>query len=333
MKILGISNPGFTGVSVATKAIVTDYYPVPHLDQRVQVQNIVSMILRFDPDVLVIGGWSRGYSELVGILSKQRRFPVMTVYHSTPFHGSHFGDQLYIPEIEYAQDQGHIDVMGWVHPQTAMFYRTVKRRAATFVPHFFKPQPLVEKKPEFTIGVLGGNSWWKNSEGAVNVVRDFVRRNPGTKIVSTATYNKTHHEFMAIVNSCSVIVHLSHLECYSNIIQEAWARGVPAIVSPANKGLFKSPVVDPELQEQMMENFMLDDGIDPMQLYSKLNWIRGDIETQSKFIHEFYKVFQKSSVVYLSNVFKELGEAYKFKDYSEFLPVPARSQEPLQGHR
>ena len=70
MRILGISNPNFLGVTIATQAICTDWLPAPHMNSPYEWQKLSSEIFHKGPDVVVVGGWSRGYLNLLQDLKR-----------------------------------------------------------------------------------------------------------------------------------------------------------------------------------------------------------------------------------------------------------------------
>lgn len=138
MKILGISNPSFIGVSNATKAHCTDWYGVPAVTVPGQAQNIAEAAFHYRPDLMIIGGWSPGYDSMLRELKRTRNFPILGIYHSTVFHGETFADDINWVSFEKSYRDGLMDLIGFVQPQTAEYYQKVRNSFAVFVPHSFK---------------------------------------------------------------------------------------------------------------------------------------------------------------------------------------------------
>lgn len=313
MKILGLSNPQFQGVTVATKAIVTDYCGVGHIDNSISAPNIAREILNFNPDVLVVGGWSRGYDVLMAQISRLRKFPVVNVFHGTVFHGDYFGAEGFLTAIDSAYDKGHIDYRAYVHPQSVEYERFVRGRPTVWIPHYFPHLKRKKQDPIFRIGILGGaDSWYKNGAGAITVAKEFCRQNKNCELVMNYKYDRRREDFLQILNSCSVLIHPSHLECYSNTVQEAWSRGIPVILSRANRGLTHSPLLEhKEIENTPVSACLLEDAIDPMELYEAIDNVREGWEDISCATHELHQKITKRAESYTSKVFKTMTEIYK----------------------
>lgn len=313
MRILGISNPTFVGVTVATKAVTTDYYPLLPLDNPAKAPNIANAIARWKPDVLVIGGWSAGYRSIVEELRRIRTFPILSIYHSTLFHGRFFGDEKYIPEIEKLLHTGLIDYMAYVHPDQVRFEQVVKKRLRLWVPHSFKMERQITPPKEFTIGILGGTgSLLKNSEGAIAVAQEYALHHPKTQVLFNQTYDKGHKNFLSVLANCSVIIHPSHLECYSNLMQEAWSLGVPVIYSRANLGLSKSPLLQPH-EQKILSSLCLDSATDPHEVYQKLIFVRETWQARSNEVYSTYKELTSRTEQYLTDLMIEIRNCYQQK--------------------
>jgi hypothetical protein len=262
------------------------------MDRESHVDMAAETILRFKPDILLIGGWSRGYQRLVQVLSTRKTFPILSVYHSTVFHGRFFGDDIYLPQVEQSYHAKHVDYMGFVDPRTALYYQQVKKIPAIFVPHKFELASAVNPpspNQQFRIGVLGGvDAWYKNAFGAAVIARDFAANHPGVSIVAPPGYDKPRHTFLEdVLGKCHVLIHISHLECYSNTIQEAWARGIPVIFGPSADGLTRSQLVD-DVDRAGLEQLRVESPIDAVSLYELLNVVYNDWAVQSKLVHTIY---------------------------------------------
>lgn len=304
MRVLGISNPHFKGVSIATRAICTEYMPIMHIAHTGSIIQLVSSIIATDPDILIIGGWSKGYDELLMKLSSQRKFPVLSIYHSTSFHGTMFQDEIYWRQFLETNEKGGSDLIGFVHPVTARYYQQIKRKPSVFVPHFFPIQLQRKKSEKFTIGIFGGQeNLFKNTYGAKEIAADFAASNKNCEVLCPHSCNQDHKTFLNMLSSCSVIVHLSHIECYSNTIQEAWARGIPAIYSPANDGLVKdNPLIDDRSRFDL-ELLRMSSGIDAMELYGKLTMVYNNWQIHSDKAHAAYKLLSADACNYVNSMF------------------------------
>lgn len=326
MKILGISNPNFIGVSAATRAIVTDYLPIAHQHGGEAIATIARQIVALNPDILIIGGWSIGYDWLVKEMKRTRKFPVMCVYHGTHFHGEAFGDDSYLSIIAACQVRGEIDYMGYVQPQTAEYYQTVHDQVVAWVPHSFKQQIKAKESPHYKIGVFGGTkNWYKNTGGVLKVAQDFCDKHRGSSIITQLSYDKPRTEFHDLLKSCSVIIHTSHLECYSNTIQEAWSYGVPAIMSWANVGLINNPLFTHE-EKQMLERMTVLSNIDPLELYEKLRTIKSQWGFLSTYVHSLSGRLSQRTVSYTHDLFNAIVMGYKSSK-----PPLARFQSPFRN--
>lgn len=325
MKILGISNPGFQGVTFATQAITEHYLGVPPVMHTSHIKPIIAKILKYEPDVLVVGGWSDGYGELLAELKKVRKFPVLGVYHSTPFHGVAFGDDVYLTQFHASHKKGDLDLIGFVHPPTAEYYQKIKKVPALFVPHAFEVQDRTEDAEYFRIGIFGGltKNFYKNTAGAHAVARSFCERNEDCEIIAPANNDIPHEEFLKVLSRCSVVIQVSHLECYSNTIQEAWARGIPAIIGPANDGLTVSnPLLD-GAQMYALGALSVNCSTDPMELYkaierSKKHWLEC-----SQLAHESYKVLAHRTKIYLDIMYHAIVTGFRHTVYdTDFFRSP-----------
>jgi hypothetical protein len=317
MRILGISNPDFLGVSVATRAICTDWLPAPHMASPHEWQQLASAIFHKGPDVLVVGGWSKGYIELLTELKRSgnKEFPILNVSHSTQFHGSYFHKDWQEPEFETAFKRGLVDLMGFVHPQTAEYYQKVRRTFAVWVPHAFPLQTKVVPPATFRIGILGADHWYKNTEGPKIIARDFAANHKNVEVVESPAYSRPQEAFLAMLRSCSVLVHLSHLECYSNTVQEAWARGIPVITSPSSSGLVsKNPLLTGG-NKYTLSNLQLTSATEPMELYEKLLWVREGWGFESIAVHQAYRELCDRTAGYLNSVFVRLINDYPNREH------------------
>lgn len=326
MKILGISNPAFSGVTVATRAICTEYMGVPHFQVRPQIGRIAEAIARQNPDLLLVGGWSTGYDELLSMLSRRRDFPVLSVYHSTVFHGSVFSDELYWKQFLLAKEHGHTDFIGFVQPQTAMYYHKIKKQLALFVPHFFKPESAAKNnKDVFRIGVFGGlNNYFKNTQGAFEVAHDYAKNVHGIGVVAPQEASQNREYFLRnTLEPCQLAIFISHLECYPNTVQECWARGIPVITSPACSGLIgENPLLN-FVQKEALGELQLTCGTDAIELYGKITGAHVDWDRHSKVVHTIYKQLSHATETYVNQLFETLISGYQDRKYdTDFLTKP-----------
>jgi len=318
MKILGISNPEFIGVTVATKAICTSHYPVPHLDPGPQIARMAEVVLDQKPNLLTVGGWSRGYLELLEYLRRAgRKFPVICVHHGTVFHRQAFNDGIYRPQMDAAVTKGLIDLMGYVHPGEADYQRTfLKKRRTLWVPHAFPASPIEPRKHDlkhFRVGVLGGmTSVLKNTDGAIQVAEAWCRQYSGgtAEVVSQQAYDKPHAEFLHLLSSCDSLLHLSWLECYPNILQEAWGLGVPTLAGPASLGLMHSPFFSPEVR-QMLDLLTMKSTNDAFEVFEGLERILISGHDLRLRLWGIQKQLHASTNAYLWEMFQRIWDGYR----------------------
>lgn len=330
MKILGISNQNFIGVTVATRAICTEYYPVAHQNDERAAAHLGRQIAKFNPDLLVVGGWSQGYGVVLSEMHKHRKFPVINVYHSTIFHGTFFGDDVYYPQIVACHKKGAIDLLGFVQPQQVEYYQKVKNEYAIWVPHYFKQLQKIKKHKKFCIGVLGGTgSWFKNGYGAHEVAKDYTMNNPGTEVLASYSYDKMHHHFLHMLAGCSVLVHISHLECYPNVVQEAWSMGIPVILSQASVGLVNNPLLNFE-ERCALRDMVLSSNIDAYELYKTIEKIHKNWDHYSQLVHSIHEKVSKRAGAYTDKLFAKIIEGYKNRSMDKsFLRMPFEKPDQL----
>lgn len=312
---MGISNPNFIGVTVATKAICTDYAPVNHVNHSTLVPMIAQTILKEDPDVLVVGGWSKGYGDILAYLKeRKRRFPVIGVYHGGLFHHNVFNDQLYFQQFLAAQKRGSIDVTGFVNPPTAEYFQKVRgERNVAFVPHYFKPLKLrVDLRYPFRIGVFGGTAnWVKNAGGAAVVAQDYVNNTPNCALTTTNSYGQSRELFLGSVNECSLLIHISHLECYSNLVQEGWARGIPVIYSAASDGLVSQNPLLAKDEKYQLNHLRMESNIDAVELYDLITHVHRNWDKYSESVHDIYRKLAVRTENYLKELFDQVCRSHK----------------------
>lgn len=316
MKILGISNPSFTGVTVATRAICTDYFGIPHIQNIAHIKALVKTIQQVEPDLLVVGGWSQGYMELLADLQRVRNFPVIGIWHGTLFHGRVFNDEVYTLQLQQSHRRGEVDFLGFVQPQMAEYFQRVKKIDSLFVPHFFAMQPKIQKGIRFRVGIFGGTeNIFKNAYGSLQVTKDFIERTPHCEVLAPPDNGIKHPAFLDIMKTCSVLVHLSYLECYSNIIQEAWARGIPVITSPACDGLTTKNPLMKYVDNTVIKALQLSSGTDAMELYDRLTSVQENWMDYSDGVHSMYKELSKLNEQYLNTLFRRIVRGFREKRY------------------
>jgi len=308
VKILGVSNPSFQGVSIATQAISTAYYGVSHITNALIAKEAAKTILNYSPDILIIGGWSEGYELLLGELRGKRNFPIICIYHGTLSH-SYF-DEVYMQKIHASLEKKDYDLLGFVHPKTAEYYQTVRyNNRALWIPHYFEPKKKVSRGDKLRIGIFGGTkNWYKNCSGAIQVARDYAAQNPYVEVITNQAYTKTHEEFLKDLGNFQLLIHPSFLECYSNTVQEAWARGIPVILSTANAGLYNSPLMGHSFKHKPL---ILEDAIDPLALRWAIGLVDGNWEKLSKETHEMGAELYHKASDYTGKLLIKTLNAYK----------------------
>lgn len=319
VRIVGISNQEFIGVTVATQAVCDTFVPVPHLDNPGLVRRAATTVVQQRPDLLIVGGWSRGYGDLMSEISRAgRRFPVIAVSHGTVFHGRAFGDDIYWPQIDAAYSAGLIDILGFAQPHQASYAIEVQRRKAAWIPHSFDVRDRIAPPSRvFRIGVLGGaGSPLKNIEGAVLVAKDFAANHGSeVEVVVSTHYSKRRQEFLETLSRVHLLVHMSLLECYPNLLQEAWSMGIPTIQGGASDGLTDSPLLSPS-DTGFLQESELHSSCDALSLYSTIGWVRREWEHRSVTTHEIYRRLSESTTAYLSSIFAAVVADKKTESYS-----------------
>lgn len=325
MKVVAISNPNFQGVTVATKAIAHEYIPVAHLEHGAHEVQALQAILGAKPDLLVVGGWSKGYLSLLRDLKLRRNFPVMSVYHGSLYHGAAFDDEDFWAQMELAYAGGFTDAMGFVQPQTADYYTLYRETPAVWVPHAFPPQPAVNRQDKFRIGIFGGGGILKNCYGAAQVANDFAKNRDNCSVVTPYGYNQPREQFLQSMRTCSVVLQTSHLECYSNTILEAWSNGVPVIMSPANSGLLNQYLLTGDELCNLVPSTFLSSGTDAVELYQAISrvhhcWLH-NMEDIRCGAYEVYCALYARTCAYRTELFRRVCTGYRTGKY-EF-PRPA----------
>lgn len=320
MKVLGLANPMFHGVQIATKAVSTDFCTAGHVTPGV-AQAIGKQIVDFNPDVLIVGGWSKGYDVILAAANERpRKFPVVNVFHGTMFHGSYFGGEQYLQEIDAAYRARHLDFKAYVHYPSAEYEREQRKNQALWLPHYFPMAKKVQRKPKFKIGLLGGtNSWYKNAEGPLQVAKDFASTVENVEVISSPAYDRSREKFLELLDTCSVLIHTSHIECYSNTIQEAWARGVPVITSRACRGLTNSPLMS-ALENEALRGLEVGDAIDPNAIWGALVSAYTAWDSHSQHVHDLYAKLSKRARSYTTDVLTTMVQAW-------------REKKPISAHR
>jgi len=284
---------------------------VTDTQNQISARNIGSVIANMRPDVLVVGGWSKGYDEVLDQVGKVKSFPVVSIYHNTLFHGSLFGDEQYKVQINNAYTKKQIDFLGFVQPQAVEYYRKIRRQNAVWVPHYFEPQNqiLINKgKEKFRIGILGGvSTWYKNAAGAVQVAADFCKSNPSCEVVMNHTYDRQHSDFIKLLRSCHLLIHTTHLECYPNVVQEAWASGIPVILSGSSIGLTENPLI----RDNAMMDFVLKSNISALELYRCIEEKYHNWQACSDFVHRYASKLHKESKSYTHKMMVEFKKLYR----------------------
>src|SRR5574343_1481675 len=141
MKVVGISNGNFNGVTVATQANCHEWVDVRHLDNVSRAQLTVRSILEKEPDVLLVGGWSKGYTFLLQDIRQRRYIPTIGCYHGSLYHGTVFNDDVHQNNWLRAHQHKLFDKIAFVDPRTACYYTHIRKIDAAFLPHAFIPQP------------------------------------------------------------------------------------------------------------------------------------------------------------------------------------------------
>ena len=265
-------------------------------------------IAEFDPDILIIGGWSQGYEQLLQELRGHVKSPIICIYHGTPYHEGYFGN--YLKTVQECLDDGRLDLLSFVHPPTARYYRNVlgMRDRVVWLPHYFEPQKSVKLTSPFRIGIFGGTkNWYKNTCGPIAVAEQYANKTTGVEVAYTRNYEESHSDFLKSMESCHLLIHASFLECYSNMVQEAWARGIPVIMSAANAGLYASPF----LIDRQRDVLILKDAIDPVELMTKIESIHEYWPDESKHAYKLGRLHHEQASVHTQELLRFIHNQYQ----------------------
>ncbi len=307
MKIVGVSNPNHVGVTIATQAHCNAYLPlagVPSASSR-DVESASAAVLEVQPDILVIGGWSPLYAPLLANLRQKRDFPIVCVAHGGPYHGKGLGAEAHLREVQHCLRTGAADWLACVDPRLVQYCQAVLKRLVLFLPHAFPLREKASRSDAFNVGLFGNAMSHKNTEGPAQVILDYLARNPTGALVRNQGLGVDHARLMAMIQSCSVVVHVSHLEAYPNVIQEAWSMGVPVIFSSACLGLARSPLLHKAEQEQLSE-LMVDDNIDPSKLWNAIVSVRRKWDDYSRTAHSTYALLADRTGRYARALFHSI---------------------------
>lgn len=302
MHIVGVSNPEYTGVTVATKAIVNSWIP---LGIGSNALDVARQIKSQKPDLIIIGGWYASFAYLVEAL---KGWPIMVVWHGTYFH-----DEFYKSEGDYSTimrlyELGHIHAIGYAHPGMAEYEKTVRSTRAHFIPHTFPLQPRASVKKSFNIHVVGKVSHiLKNGGGQFAVAMDFYKNHKNI-LISRDSGALTQQRYLEMLRTKSLILHLSHLECFPNTVLEAWSMGIPCIIGPASKNLIHNPAVKPE--QEFIGTLLLSSESEPLELYSKISIVHEDWERFSKETHIWFCKLSDAVIKYTTKELESVCESF-----------------------
>jgi len=318
MKILGISNPAYVGVRIATQAICSQYIPAAECTATAAIsaksEHLATAIMEACPDVLIVGGWCKWYRHLLERLKYARNFPVVCVGHGGPYHGKHFTDDLRERDVQHCLRYGLADWAAYVDPRVALYCQSVLRRLVLFLPHAVEPRPRVAQAEGFNVGLFGNAGFHKNTEGPAAIIRDYLARNPPGELKQCQGLHRSQREILGMIRACSVLVHVSHLEAYPNVVQEAWSMGIPVILSSACSGLARSPLLATEDREHLCA-LMLNDNIDASELYRALVTVREKWQVYSNEVYASYGRLSEHSRTYAASLLQRIVRGHRGHTY------------------
>jgi hypothetical protein len=318
VKILGVSNPRYVGVTVATKSYCTHHLafdPLSHSSYT--AAGAATHIIQLNPDLVIIGGWSPGYDQLATYLGHRhnRKFPVVAAWHGTHFHETYLKDWNYMRDILHLHQERFVDYLAFPQLDAAAYFHNVKEIPSFFLPHVFPIQKKAKKPNTFTVGLMGGKNEWKNYFGQKEILTDFQAKHHGTNVLEVHTPTSNQHEdFLKLLGQCSVLSHLSILDCYPNVVLEAWSMGIPTVLSPASACPINNDLVtaNQDLKE-WMRHLVCSSSTNAYELYQKLEKVMGEWEQYSSVTYAYYQLLHRETQEYLRKGFKELCASFTLR--------------------
>lgn len=244
-RVVGISNPNFSGVSNATKSVVgNSWIGIPPATDMYMINAAISKILALNPELLLIGGGG-GYQQLVRQLrARMPKLKTMLVWHGThSFNSFSNADGKLLAEYIDLLNLKIIDRIGFVRPEIHSVFNNPKM---IYFPNRIPGRTAPVKRALGAgthIGVFGTPYAWKNQQGAalylgkafedsvihVNHIEDTaLLERAGVKIIKHG--NLGGGEFKALLSSMSLNAMLSFTESHGLTAMESFRSGVPCIV-------------------------------------------------------------------------------------------------------
>jgi hypothetical protein len=302
MFIVGVSNQNYIGVTVATKAISNAWV---NFDTKIFPHVIATEIKNSNPDLIIIGGWSVGFKELVDGL---KGWPILVVWHGTQFHDDFFDSEKSYQVIKGLYMSGKILGIGFAHPSMAEYEKKISGIDAYFLPHSFKQLNKLKKPKPFNIHVVGiKHNALKNGSGQFLVAQDFARNNPGVT-VSRDTASLSYAKYTDVIKNSALVLHMSHIECYPNTIQEAWSVGVPCIFSPASYALIKNPAI--ECAHDNVRKLMVKSSTEPFDLYKRIHLVHSNWDEHSESCYAYSKELSSAADKYTKEQLEIICESF-----------------------
>jgi hypothetical protein len=302
MHITGISNQEFMGVTKATKAVCNSWF---NADSKTFPSIIVAQIEATKPDLVIIGGWSPGFDD---IIDRLREFPVMVIWHGTQFYDEFLNSEKLYLTIRSLYMKSKIAAIGFAHPGLAEYERKIHGVEAYFIPHTFKIEYRT-KPSKFNIHVVGkAGDARKNGSGQYIIAKDFADNNPGITVTRDLA-NIPNKAYIENLKKTSLLLHMSLIECYPNTIQEAWCMGIPVIFSSASSALLQNPALT--CQHELVNQMMIRSSSDPMELYKRIRLIYRDYDKYSDACYGYAYALSAAANSYTKKQLEEVCEKFK----------------------
>lgn len=261
-RLLGISNPNFTGVTQATKAWVgaENWVAAPSTQEGMNklAQDIAFNLSYSKPQIIILGG-DAGFLPFVRRLRELKyRGRILLTWHSTlSFFSFSPQDGDLLADWVQALRDGLIDRIGFVRnglhpvfkdPRVIVFPNRIPlaRKGK------FSPVPL--KRPATHIGIFGTGHAWKNMDalvyGASLVENSIIHVNHFSGLplakklgVNIVTHEQLPHEkFLQLLGSMDCNLQGSFTESFGLTFCESYREGVPCLATPNVKPVSKADI-------------------------------------------------------------------------------------------
>jgi glycosyltransferase involved in cell wall biosynthesis len=298
MFIVGVSNQSYVGVTEATKAICNRWVNA----EIKKFPTVTALeIKELKPDLVIFGGWAPGFKEIIENL---RGLKILVIWHGTQFHDDFYDSEKLYVVLKRMYYNGQISAIGFAHAGMAEYEKRVGGIDAYFIPHTFKINEKKRQSKNFNIHVVGAkNNVLKNGTGQYLIAKDFESRYPNVT-VSRDNVNIPREKYIETIKESSLILHMSHIECYPNTIQEAWSYGIPCIFSPASCGLLKNPAIECDIT--LVRKCLVKSATEPFDLFAKIHNVYNSWNQYSSACYEYIKRLNAAAETYTKNQLEKI---------------------------